>query len=474
MSGGATFAKFATAQDAAGDQVFAQKVGHKGVQLRESVDPATALPWADLSEEDRAFIMLLRLARRFKDMTECGCVPAPRAVQLMRALHAAELLDTSEADKARALIPVEVRKALAEQKGQQVVRKKLVAQIYRPGVDAAPAPSETPVSATAAPPSGAPRSAPAPAAAAPTPSAAAPTPAAAAPTRPPVAPPPPRAKAEAAPSSDVAVILAEVNAAALQLKKADHFMVLGLDRTAQEDKVKAAYLQLVRKWHPDRLASATGAGVEDTRRKMELLFSAVNEAHRVLTDRTTRTAYLEDLKRREMSSGSGHATGKPSPPVRAEDAKMHAQMGKVFVRKQDWANAQREYKLSVGMDPGLVEYKVEYAWAFLMNNANGPEQTRRQTVADLLADAVKDTTYGDGHYRLGLVRRMLGDTAQAEACFKKAAKLDKNHAEAAKEVRLIEMREERAKKAAAEATANQKEPSLMDKLMGKKTGPQGP
>src|SRR5688572_26562408 len=115
---GVTFKKFLDSADTAGDAVFAGKLRDRAVVLRESAEPQTLLPWEELSPEERAFISILRIPRRFRDLEQAGALSPERSIAVLRALHAAEILDTADENKARALVPVELRKAIAEAKGQ--------------------------------------------------------------------------------------------------------------------------------------------------------------------------------------------------------------------------------------------------------------------------------------------------------------------------------------------------------------------
>jgi hypothetical protein len=273
MGAAQTFKKFYSTQDGPGDQIFAGRLRDSAVMLRNGDRIDTVLPWAEMAEEHRAFVLLMRLPRRFKDMEHHAGVPAEKALAILRGLHAAEVLDTKDLEQARALIPVEVRKALAEVKGTQVVSKKLSAQIYRPSVDGASAgsghPTDVSATSTAAPPP--------PAAASPPPS---PPPAPVATVPPPAreparTAPPPRAptisssRQKAMDNLEFKQIQQDVEDAHKKLVAGlNHFEVLGLQRDARDEHVKAAYLSLVKKWHPDRLSGFKDAALEDVRAKI--------------------------------------------------------------------------------------------------------------------------------------------------------------------------------------------------------------
>jgi tetratricopeptide (TPR) repeat protein len=191
--------------------------------------------------------------------------------------------------------------------------------------------------------------------------------------------------------------------------------------------------------HPD---------VESLKKKAQELFAAVGEAHRVLLEKSSRQAYLNDLTKREQSGG----TAAPRrPPVRAEEAKLHSQKGKVYVQKKEYALAETEYKRATECDPALAEYKVEHAWAHALNPSL-PEKERRTEALELLREIGKNSPrYADVYYKLGLLLRVMNENEKAEAHFRKTLDVDKKHEDAAKEVRVMELRAERKRAEQEEA-----------------------
>ena len=97
-----TFKKFYSTPDPPGDQIFAGRLRDSAVMLRNGDNIEKALPWVEMADEHRAFVLLMRLPRRFKDMEHHAGVPAEKALAILRGLHAAEVLDTKDQEQARA------------------------------------------------------------------------------------------------------------------------------------------------------------------------------------------------------------------------------------------------------------------------------------------------------------------------------------------------------------------------------------
>ncbi|TMJ46453.1 MAG: molecular chaperone DnaJ, partial [Alphaproteobacteria bacterium] len=61
-----------------------------------------------------------------------------------------------------------------------------------------------------------------------------------------------------------------------------YYETLGVDRNADESKLKAAFRKLAMKWHPDRNPGDAAS---------EIRFKEINEAYEVLKDGEKRAAY---------------------------------------------------------------------------------------------------------------------------------------------------------------------------------------
>lgn len=222
--------------------------------------------------------------------------------------------------------------------------------------------------------------------------------------------------------------------AALPLaREADLFTRLGLPRGASPEEVKAAYLQLVKQFHPDRFGSP---GLADLQSGLREVLSAFNEAYGVLSDRTSRNEYLA-----RSSSGGRAPTEAAAAAARADFQKAEAAR-----RAGDHARARLFLEAAVRSDRRpdlLVALAVE---TLVSGKPADRERARRH-----LDEAMKDTGCSPAFLLAGTMARDDGDHDRAEKLFRAALRADPRNEEAGRELRLIQGRRQSRAEARADA-----------------------
>lgn len=218
--------------------------------------------------------------------------------------------------------------------------------------------------------------------------------------------------------------------------RGDHFQVLGVAMAATPDQIRAAYFNLARKLHPDRLSSL---GIADDSRDAQRLFAQINSAFAVLNDDRSRAEYLSVISR------GGEAA------VRAQDAEAEETAAKVMVaeeafkrgemalRRDQIAQAMAAFTEAVELQPNEPEYQALLAWCRF---ASAPDKTAvaNDTRKALQRAADKDQNAATPRFYLGRVERMLGREREALQHFQAVLAIKPNHAEAASEARVLQQR----------------------------------
>lgn len=205
----------------------------------------------------------------------------------------------------------------------------------------------------------------------------------------------------------------------------DHFAVLGVGRGATAEEVRLAFLELAKRFHPDRLPpSLPQLGLEVT-----AIFEAIRQAHDTLRDEVKRAAYLSALESRAQPENTG-----------GSEAVEAYKKGEALLRKRDWAGAREQLEHAHRLEP-RASYLSAAAWALYMDPSRKAEAEKAR---QLMAEALRlDPSCDRAHYQLGVIARVEGELERAERHFREAVRANPKHLEANQELRLIEMRKKK-------------------------------
>lgn len=260
-------------------------------------------------------------------------------------------------------------------------------------------------------------------------------PAAAPPPRPvPAAPPPPRAPVVTAapvsssPSSVIAAPPEDMKQLATlfeTMKKQTYFEMLGIKKEADAAAVKVAYFKLAKSYHPDTVAPGTP---EPLAKAKADIFALVGEANRVLSDPKLKADYLAELN----AGGTGEKVD-VSAIFQAEE---FFQKGCILVKARKYPEAVKMLDDAIKSNGDEGEY---YVWRGYAKFFGFSDRKFGQS------EAMKDITYGlkknpnvaAAQFFIGMMAKLNGDTATAKKSFQQCVKLDPNHIDAQRELRMM-------------------------------------
>ncbi len=205
-------------------------------------------------------------------------------------------------------------------------------------------------------------------------------------------------------------------------RERDLFTRLGLPATAEREEVRRAFLQLARRFHPDRFV---GPALQDLVETVRELFTSVNEAYQVLSDDRRRAEYLAGRR--------GGGTG--ATAAQAQQARVDFAKGEACLRTRDWVRARGFYAAAAQSDP-RPEHLAALAYTFLCD----PRARDLGRARALLAEAARDGRCARSLYVSGLLARDEGDDTHAEALFRAAAAADPRLPEPLRELRALDAR----------------------------------
>lgn len=218
---------------------------------------------------------------------------------------------------------------------------------------------------------------------------------------------------------------------------ADFFALLGVSREALDRDIQAAYFNLARRLHPDRLRAVGALELEEAAQR---LFARINQAFATLTNPKKLTEY------RELLAGGGEKAMRQRQAdaelmaARIFEAEEYFRAGEMALRRNAFAAAAEAFHKAVELNPEEGEHHAFLAWALWC--AAFDKNGVAIKVNDLLTEAIKKSpnSVAVWLYR-GLVSKQRGDTKAAKAAFKRVLEIDDNHNQAQAELRLITTKE---------------------------------
>lgn len=237
------------------------------------------------------------------------------------------------------------------------------------------------------------------------------------------------------PKTSTAPIVKEVQALYDQLDDKNYFELLGAGDKTTHAELRKLFTALAKKYHPDALPSDVD---EKTAKKAETISATLNQAYRTLSHEKERADYLLILSDVRIK-------GDFKRVEKVREAEMKAKMGGVMLNKREFRQARDFFKRARELDPATPEYTAQFGWATFAD----PNRDRAAALEEALP-LIRDALAGDGknptiHYYMGQILKTQGDTKNALHHFKQALRLDAKHTDAEREVRLLELRQNKQK-----------------------------
>lgn len=214
----------------------------------------------------------------------------------------------------------------------------------------------------------------------------------------------------------------EVRSRAKLMTRQNAYEQLGVQPGMATEPIKTAYIQLAKRFHPDRAAGPL-SGLQP---ELESLFASLKEAYEKISTTQSRAAYDAQLK----AGGSRNNS-------RKDEAALLLKMGEVLLKKRDFEGALGKLRRAVDLAAN-GDTLAALAWG-LISDPKSSGQAKEEAVTlinrALRAAGATARTY----YVAGVIWRTRDPDSSADA-FRKALELDPNHSDAALELRLIEQR----------------------------------
>lgn len=215
-----------------------------------------------------------------------------------------------------------------------------------------------------------------------------------------------------------------------KLDELNHYEVLEIQRAASAAQVASAFGALARRWHPDRLSPE----LSDMKETAMRVFARITEAHRVISHSGSREEY-------DRSLGTGDETddGEQAQVMRVLRAAEAFQKAEILMRKRDLDGAERFASVALAGDKDQPEYAALLAW-IRARKAGATEADIKHSLEVLEAAVAKQENNVKMRYYFGGVLKLAGQQALALREFRFVAENDPSNLDAARELRLHEIR----------------------------------
>ena len=214
------------------------------------------------------------------------------------------------------------------------------------------------------------------------------------------------------------------------IDRADYFTMLELARDATREDAEASFFALAKKWHPDRLPSE----LDPVRDACSRVFGRMSEAHATLTDAEKRTRYMKLL-----ADGSG------SPEMQETVAKVieaatDFQKAEICFKRNDYAQAETLCRKALKADATQPDYHAMLAWLISIK----PESQTPEKAAECIQTLDRAISMNDrcekAYLWRGMLNKRVGRLEAAVRDFRRAVEINPHNIDAAREVRLHNMR----------------------------------
>ena len=226
----------------------------------------------------------------------------------------------------------------------------------------------------------------------------------------------------------------ELSTLAERIRGRDPWQTLGLGRDASDERIRNNYAELAKRIHPDRFIGASDA----VRRLAEEVFGLASAAFDAIRDDDARVAYARGKKQAEADRAAREES------ERAVFAEREFVKGEALLRAKRPQEALSHLRNAVEAYPEEGEYHVYYGWALYVSAPETPGSIEKALGVVMKGRKLapdRPTPY----LFLGRLCQAGNRIDTAEKMFARAIQLDPDCLEAVRELRLVRMRQDKAR-----------------------------
>lgn len=243
---------------------------------------------------------------------------------------------------------------------------------------------------------------------------------------------------------------------AAQITGQNYFQMLGLEQDASTETVQKTFFTLAKVWHPDRLPNA----LHDVKDACSKVFTHLTEAHATLMDPARRAEYMTLLK-------DGGATPDDQRKIQAIiEAAQDFQKAEFHLKRNEIDKALELARKAHAADDEQGDYLAMITWI----EAQAPQWLSREKTLEKVA--ILDRCLGKNPnseralFWRGMLYRRIEENAKAMKDLKRVIEMNPRNLDAAREVRLYNIRGGSKAPPATGGRTSGKPPPASDSLGG--------
>lgn len=219
-----------------------------------------------------------------------------------------------------------------------------------------------------------------------------------------------------------------------RMRDQSYFEVLGVDESASEEALRAAFQKRAAHFHPDQYRRS-GDAVAHLAGEV---FAQLTLAYQTLTDPRRRSEYVLN-QRKDQRDAERLRTSE-----RALEAEVQFQEGQRLLAQRAYERALEVFGRALQLYPDAGEYHAHYGWTLHLCHPDQP---------DIASEAIEHVRRGiklagqreTSYLFMGRLCKVVGRVELAEKMFARAVQLEPGCVEALRELRLINLRRHKSK-----------------------------
>ena len=218
------------------------------------------------------------------------------------------------------------------------------------------------------------------------------------------------------------------------MQNKDHYGVLGVSSTADDEEIRTAYASLAKRAHPDRFHGASSS----IRQLASQVFDRIAQAQSAIATSADRKNYAQEL------SHGRRVAAVEDEGRRALQAETEYQRGEKLVARRDYEGALLCFGRAMEFFPSEGEYHSNYGWCLYLCHPDN--EVMFSEALEHCREGIKLAKDREKPYLLlGRLYKAMGRPVGAKKMFSRAVEIKPQCVEAMRELRIMNMRREKDK-----------------------------